>query len=87
MGWSSGGDIFAPVARKMFSVHVSPWRMVGVLLELHDQLHNQDWDTCDDMLQEFPDDPIIRSVLFMGGCIPCRCWEPGKDHKCEEVAG
>lgn len=68
MGWASGGEIFNEVAATMLRCRedgsVQDQAVVAVLSQLAGSLRSGDWDTVDELLAEFWDEPMIREVLF-----------------------
>lgn len=59
MGWSSANEIFNPVARALTEAGVSDQTKRKVLGDLIGGLQHGDWDTEDESLEEFLDDPAI----------------------------
>jgi hypothetical protein len=67
MGWSSANDIFNPVARSLIDAGVSDSTKLVVLGGLIRQLQDNDWDTEDESLEDFLDDPaVIRAFADRG---------------------
>lgn len=67
MGWSSGGEIFDPVARALVECGATDEMKRRVLGELIDRLQEGDWDTEDVSLDEFRDDPLIVQLFMERG--------------------
>lgn len=63
MGWSSGGDIFNGVAKALVELGADERIKRGVLGPLIDSLRDGDWDTEDESMQEFRDDPVIVELF------------------------
>lgn len=63
MGWASAGDIFDPVARSLIDTGASDDVKRKVLGQLIAQLQDGDWDTEDESLGEFLDDPAIVAAF------------------------
>lgn len=59
MGWASAGEIFDPVAAALIEAGASDDLKRRVLGKLIDTLQENDWDTEDESLSEFADDPVI----------------------------
>lgn len=59
MGWSSANQIFNPVARSLREAGASDQTKRKVLGDLIGGLQDGDWDTEDESLEEFLDDPAI----------------------------
>lgn len=63
MGWSSAGQIFDRVARGLTEAKVDDEITYRVLFDLGKALQNEDWDTEDESLEAFQDDPTIVRVF------------------------
>lgn len=64
MGWSSGGSrVFDPVARALIEAGASDDLKRRTLGPLIDELRDLDWDTQDESLEEFRDDPVIVALF------------------------
>jgi hypothetical protein len=59
MGWSSANEIFNPVARSLIDAGADDTTKRKVLGDLIDRLQDGDWDTEDESLEDFLDDPAI----------------------------
>ncbi len=59
MGWGSAGNIFEPVAAALIEAGASDDLKRRVLGKLIDTLQDEDWDTEDESLHEFRNDPVI----------------------------
>jgi hypothetical protein len=59
MGWNSANQIFDPVARSLIDAGVSDDTKLVVLGGLIRQLQDNDWDTEDESLEDFLDDPAV----------------------------
>lgn len=59
MGWASAGEIFDPVARALVELNAPDQVKTQVLGDLIGALQDGDWDTEDESLEEFKDDPAI----------------------------
>ena len=67
MGWASAGEIFDDVANGLIEVGASDEIKERVLGKLADSLSGQDWDTQDESLEEFADDPVIVKLFEVRG--------------------
>jgi hypothetical protein len=63
MGWSSANRIFNPVARALQDANVPDETRRTVLGDLIGGLQNGDWDTEDESLEDFLDDPAIVAAF------------------------
>lgn len=63
MGWSSANEIFNPVARSLQEAGVSDETKRKVLGDLIGGLQDGDWDTEDESLEDFLDDPAIVAAF------------------------
>ncbi|MEW2351465.1 hypothetical protein AB0904_27830 [Streptomyces sp. NPDC006684] len=63
MGWSSANRIFNPIARALQDAHVPAESRRKILGDLIDGLQDGDWDTEDESLEDFLDDPAIVSAF------------------------
>ena len=59
MGWNTANDIFDPVCELLQTAHVWPQTKKRILVALIKALQEQDWDTEDESLERFPNDPIV----------------------------
>ncbi|MDT0387858.1 hypothetical protein [Streptomyces dubilierae] len=59
MGWSSANEIFNPVARALIDAGAPNDTKRKVLGDLIGGLQDGDWDTEDESLEEFLDDPAV----------------------------
>jgi hypothetical protein len=59
MGWSSANEIFNPVARALIETGADDDTKTRVLGDLIAGLQEGDWDTEDESLEDFKDDPAI----------------------------
>lgn len=67
MGWASAGEIFDPVARALIEVGADEQTKRNVLGPLIEKLQAGDWDTEDESIDEFSDDPVIVSLFMERG--------------------
>lgn len=67
MGWNTGGDIFDPVARALVDLGADEKTKRTVLGKLIDTLQANDWDTEDESLYAFRDDPVIVDLFHEAG--------------------
>lgn len=67
MGWSSANSIFDPVARSLQDAGVPDATKRKVLGDLISGLQGGDWDTEDESLELFLDDPAIVSAFADSG--------------------
>lgn len=63
MGWNTANQIFDPVARALIDAGATDELKTRVLGELIGQLQQEDWDTEDESLDEFKDDPAIVAAF------------------------
>ena len=63
MGWSSANSIFDPVARALIDAKASDDTKRVVLGGLIRQLQDNDWDTEDESLEDFLDDPATIAAF------------------------
>ncbi|MFJ9128901.1 hypothetical protein ACIRJS_32850 [Streptomyces sp. NPDC102340] len=63
MGWSSANGIFDPVARALIDAGVDDTTKRDVLGKMISNLQDGDWDTEDESLEDFLDDPAIVSAF------------------------
>jgi hypothetical protein len=87
VGWASAGAIFDPVAKAMVELNAPDEMKVRVLGDLIGALQEGDWDTEDDSLGEFQDDPAIVEAFRQHGVI-VHCGNESDDGKwCELERG
>lgn len=67
MGWSRGDDVFNHVAQKLIDERVDGRTKRICLGALIEGLKHADWDTEDESLWEFRDDPVIVAVFAEHG--------------------
>lgn len=97
MGWASAGAIFDPVAQALVDLEATDEMKIRVLGDLIGALQDGDWDTEDESLHEFSDDPaIVQAFRQHGITITCAAeggdgeWcelERGHDGRCKDEAG
>lgn len=63
MGWSSANDIFNPVARALIDANAPDDTKRKVLGNLIGGLQDGDWDTEDESLEDFLDEPAIVAAF------------------------
>lgn len=63
MGWSSANEIFDPVARALIDTGADDTTKRKVLGDLISGLQDGDWDTEDESLERFLDDPAIVAAF------------------------
>lgn len=76
MGWNTGNEVFDPVAKALIRENVPAEVRYRILSELAAALQRQDWDTEDESLEKFKDDPVIVRVFHEHGI---RGYTDGKD--------
>ncbi|MFC8885840.1 hypothetical protein ACFT54_09795 [Streptomyces cinereoruber] len=77
MGWGSAGSkIFNPVARALIDAGVPEDKQEQVLGDLIETLQNEDWDTEQDSLDNFLDQPGVVRAFARHGITP-----PSADHR------
>ena len=67
MGWASASRIFDPVAKGLIDAGASEEIKRRVLGDLIGTLQGEDWDTEDESLEEFRDDPVIVELFAEHG--------------------
>ena len=67
MGWNSGNEIFDPVAQTLIDLEVTDAVKSKVLYVLMDALQENDWDTEDESLERFKNDPAIVQIFHQHG--------------------
>jgi hypothetical protein len=67
MGWSSGNEIFDPVAWALMNNQVPEDAQTEILSVLIDRLQDGDWDTEDESLYEFRNFPAIVEAFRRNG--------------------
>lgn len=65
MGWSSGNEIFDPIAAGTTTID-HPTRL-KLLTNLIDLLQEQDWDTEDESLDQFRHDLTVAAAFYLNG--------------------
>lgn len=63
MGWNSAGDIFDPVAKALVDLNAPDDVKTRVLGDLIGALQDGDWDTEDESLEQFKNDPAIVAAF------------------------
>lgn len=63
MGWNSANRIFNPVARALIEAKATDETKRKVLGDLIAELQEGDWDTEDESLEDFLDDPAIVAAF------------------------
>ncbi|MGK9463961.1 hypothetical protein ACSLFT_28605 [Streptomyces sp. G6] len=63
MGWNSANRIFDPVARALINTGADDTTKRKVLGDLISELQDGDWDTGDESLEDFLDDPAIVAAF------------------------
>jgi hypothetical protein len=63
MGWNSAGDIFDPVAKALVDLNAPDDLKKRVLSDLIGALQDGDWDTEDESLELFKNDPAIVAAF------------------------
>lgn len=73
MGWGSAGAIFDPIAQALIDLGADDRIKRGVLGPLIGRLQDEDWDTEDESLDAFADDPVIVELFHQAG-VGTRLW-------------
>lgn len=74
MGWASAGEIFDRVADGLIEAQASEGTLRKVLGPLITQLQDGDWDTEDESLGEYADNPVIVALFAERGVhLPREC--------------
>lgn len=63
MGWSSGGEVFDPVARALLDAEVKPDVLRSVLRTLIEQLQERGWDTEGESIEQFASEPAVVAAF------------------------
>jgi hypothetical protein len=79
MGWASAGDIFNPVARALIEAGASDELKRKTLGTLIGKLREGDWDTEDQSLGLFAEDPAIVAAFREHGIVQTCGNEDGPD--------
>lgn len=69
MGWASAGDIFDPVAQALIDVGASDEIKTRACSALIEALQSRDWDTENESLSKFANDPSIVAAFRENGII------------------
>ena len=69
MGWSGGDEVFDPVASALINSRATDTVKTEVLSELIAALQNRGWDTEEESLGDFQDDPAIVEAFRRNGVI------------------
>lgn len=67
MGWASAGSIFDPIAQALIELNATDEMKRRVLGRLIDVLSDGDWDTQDESMDAFRDDPTIIALFMQHG--------------------
>lgn len=59
MGWASAGYIFDPVCKALQKSFMVPEARQKILVTLIKALQDGDWDTEDESLEQFAEDPVV----------------------------
>jgi hypothetical protein len=70
MGWNSANEIFDPVIGALRGADVPAATLKHVAVTLIKALQDGDWDTEDESLEEFKDDPVIVAAFAECGILP-----------------
>lgn len=63
MGWASAGGIFDPVCEGLQTAFLVPEQRQKILVLLIKALQDGDWDTEDESLGRFADDPVVVAAF------------------------
>ena len=63
MGWAAGSEVFNRVARDLINIRATEWAKRQVLGNLINELRDMGWDTIDESLYEFRNDPVIAGLF------------------------
>lgn len=63
MGWNSAGGIFDPVCEALQKSFLVPEARQKILVTLIRVLQENDWDTEDESLGDFADDPVVVAAF------------------------
>lgn len=87
MGWNSANLIFDPVAKALIELKAPDELKTKVLGDLIGALQEGDWDTEDESLDEFEDDPAIVEAFRQHNVI-IHCGAESEDGEvCEQERG
>lgn len=74
MGWNTAGEIFNPVASAICKTDLSDGKKTEILERLIWALQDGDWDTEDESVEIFMNEPaVIQAFRNRGVYIPCKC--------------
>lgn len=74
MGWSSANAYFDVVVQELEIANVPEEAQFSILKSLAAELRAGDWDTLDESLEAFPDNPAVRRVMAEYDIrLPCTC--------------
>lgn len=63
MGWNSANPIFDETARAVLNANIGSEKTTDILTVLIDQLRDGDWDTLDESINEFRDEPAVIAAF------------------------
>lgn len=67
MDWASAGEIFDPVCKGLQTAFLVPEQRRNILVLLIKVLQENDWDTEDESLEQFADDPVVVKAFQLRG--------------------
>ncbi len=70
MGWASAGGIFGAMASSLIRAGASEELLASACRDMIDRLRQDDWDTLDESLEQFEDNPVIVRVFGEFGVYP-----------------
>jgi hypothetical protein len=83
MGWASAGAIFNPIAQALINLGAPDEMKREILGKLIGVLQGEDWDTEEESLDRFADDPVIVQAFADHGVPGCNVCG-GYECDCEE---
>lgn len=87
MGWASASEIFDPVAVRMKELRIPDMQRTEVLEVLIREMRILDWDTEDESLARFRDDPAVVEA-FRRNEVFARCgYVREDDRECDREQG
>jgi hypothetical protein len=80
MGFNSGNLVFDPVCEALQKAFLVPQSREKILVVLIEALQDLDWDTEDESLERFADDPTVVAAFR-------QCGIPGEDEPSDDFRG
>lgn len=80
MGWNSANEIFDPVCEAILQVGIAAEKATEILRVLISKLQDGDWDTEDESLDEFGNEPVVVDAFRKCGISRDDMYEPEEDY-------